>query len=46
LRLFQPGALDVGVSGTVKFGNQTADELGFVCEAQGPNLGLEFSDNE
>jgi hypothetical protein len=45
LRLFQPGALDVGVGRTVKFGDQGADQLGLVFETQRPNLGLDFSDN-
>jgi len=45
LRLFQPSALDVSVSRTIKFGDQGTDQLGLVFETQGPNLGLNFSDS-
>src|SRR6266487_2140124 len=42
LRLFQPGALDVGVSRTIKFGDQCADQLGLGSETQGfPRNGRE-----
>jgi len=45
LRLFQPSALDIGVSRAIKFGHKDADQLDLVFEAQRPNLGLDFSDN-
>lgn len=46
LRLFQPSALDVGVSRTIKFRNQGAYQLGLVFETQRPDLGLDLSDND
>jgi len=34
LRLFQPSALDVGVSRTIKFSDKGADQLGLVFETR------------
>jgi hypothetical protein len=45
LRLFQPSAFDAGVSRTIKFRDQGADQLGLVFETQRPNLGFDFSNS-